>query len=389
MKKSLKLAAIAGLLAALGSTAYAQGTIKIGLVAPFSGPYADYGKQMETGIKVYMRQHGDSVAGKKVQILVRDTSGANPEVAKRLSQELVARERVDFLAGYGFTPDALAAAPVAQQSKTPMIILNAAGSVIPSRSDYVTRVSMTIAQNSAPMATWALKNGIRKVVTLVADFNPGIDAETAFKSRFVAGGGQVVETIRVPLRSPELGPYIQRLKDAKPDAVFLWVPSGEHTISFMKHYRERGLAAAGVKIIATGDLTDEQVLPAMGDAAIGVITTFHYSAVHDSPLNKAFVKGFTEIAPHAGLPNFMGAAAYDGMAAIYSVAKRLNGKIDGDQAMALLKGMKIDSPRGPIMIDAQTRDIVQTVYVRKVEKVNGKLVNVEFDKFLNVKDPGL
>jgi branched-chain amino acid transport system substrate-binding protein len=389
MKKSLKLAAIAGLLATFGSTAYAQETIKIGLVAPFSGPYADYGKQMEAGIKAYMRQHGDSVAGKKVQILVRDTTGANPEMAKRLSQELVARDRVDFLAGYGFTPDALAAAPVAQQSKTPMVILNAAGSVIPSRSDYVARVSMTIAQNSAPMATWALKNGIRKVVTLVADFNPGIDAENAFKSTFVAGGGQVIETIRVPLRSPELGPYIQRLKDARPDAVFLWVPSGEHTISFMKNYRERGLAAAGIKIIATGDLTDEQVLPAMGDAALGVITTFHYSAVHDSALNKAFVKGFTEIAPQAGLPNFMGAAAYDGMAAIYSVAKSLNGKIDGDKAMALLKGMKIDSPRGPIMIDAQTRDIVQTVYVRKVEKVNGKLVNVEFDKFLNVKDPGL
>jgi branched-chain amino acid transport system substrate-binding protein len=389
MKKSLRLAVLGGLLAAFGSAADAQETIKIGLVAPFSGPYADYGKQMEAGMKTYMRQHGDSVAGKKVQILVRDTTGASPEISKRLTQELVSRDKVDFLAGYGFTPDALAATPVAQQSKTPMVILNAAGSVIPSKSDYVTRVSMTIAQNSAPMASWALKNGIRKVVTLVADFNPGIDAENAFKSRFVAGGGQVIQTIRVPLRSPELAPYIQRLKDAKPDAVFLWVPSGEHTISFMKNYRERGLAAAGIKIIATGDLTDEQVLPAMGDAALGVITTFHYSAVHDSALNKAFVKGFTEINPQAGSPNFMGAAGYDGMAAIYSVAKSLNGKIDGDKAMALLKGMKIESPRGPIMIDARTRDIVQTVYVRKVEKVKGKLVNVEFDHFPNVKDPGL
>jgi branched-chain amino acid transport system substrate-binding protein len=389
MKKSLRLAVLGGLLAAFGSAAYAQETIKIGLVAPFSGPYADYGKQMEAGMKTYMRQHGDSVAGKKVQILVRDTTGASPEISKRLTQELVSRDKVDFLAGYGFTPDALAATPVAQQSKTPMVILNAAGSVIPSKSDYVTRVSMTIAQNSAPMASWALKNGIRKVVTLVADFNPGIDAENAFKSQFVAGGGQVIQTIRVPLRSPELAPYIQRLKDAKPDAVFLWVPSGEHTISFMKNYRERGLAAAGIKIIATGDLTDEQVLPAMGDAALGVITTFHYSAVHDSALNKAFVKGFTEINPQAGSPNFMGAAGYDGMAAIYSVAKSLNGKIDGDKAMALLKGMKIESPRGPIMIDAHTRDIVQTVYVRKVEKVKGKLVNVEFDHFPNVKDPGL
>jgi branched-chain amino acid transport system substrate-binding protein len=389
MKTSLRLTVLTAVLASFGAGAHAQETIRIGLVAPFSGPYADYGKQMEAGMKVYMRQHGDSVDGKKVEILVRDTSGANPEIAKRLSQELVARDKVDFLAGYGFTPDALAAAPIAQQSKTPLVILNAAGSVIPSKSAYVARVSMTIAQNSAPMATWALKNGIRKVVTLVADFNPGVDAEKAFKTTFVAGGGQVVESIRVPLRSPELGPYIQRLKDAKPDAVFLWVPSGEHTISFMKNYRERGLAAAGIKIIATGDLTDEQVLPAMGDAALGVITTFHYSAAHDSALNKAFVKGFAEVAPQSGMPNFMGAAAYDGMAAIYSVAKSLNGKIDGDKAMGLLKGMKLDSPRGPVMIDAQTRDIVQTVYVRKVEKVNGKLANVEFDKFLNVKDPGL
>ena len=389
MKTSVRLAVISAVLATFGAGAHAQETIRIGLVAPFSGPYADYGKQMEAGIKAYMRQHGGSVAGKKVEILLRDTSGANPENAKRLSQELVARDKVDFLAGYGFTPDALAAAPIAQQSKTPLVILNAAGSVIPSRSNYVTRVSMTIAQNSAPMASWALKNGIRKVVTLVADFNPGVDAEKAFKSTFVAGGGQVVESIRVPLRNPELGPYIQRLKDAKPDAVFLWVPSGEHTISFMKNYRERGLAAAGIRIIATGDLTDEQVLPAMGDAALGVITTFHYSAAHDSALNKAFVKSFAEVAPQAGSPNFMAAAAYDGMAAIYSVAKSLNGKIDGEKAMGLLKGMKLDSPRGPITIDAASRDIVQTVYVRKVEKVNGKLANVEFDKFLNVKDPGL
>jgi branched-chain amino acid transport system substrate-binding protein len=385
---SLHSVAILGIfgLATLG--AQAQETIKIGVIAPFSGPFADYGKLMEGGIKAYMKQHGDTVAGKKIQLIMKDTTGPSPEIAKRLAQELVVRDKVDVLAGFGLTPEALAVAPIAEQAKKPMIVMNAATSIITTKSNYIARVSMTLPQISAPMGTWALKNNIKRVVTLVADYGPGIDAETAFKTALVGGGGQVIEAIRVPLRNPEFAPFIQRIKDAKPEAVFVFVPAGEQGVAFMKGYRERGLAEAGIKVIATGDLTDDHVLPAMGDATLGVITSFHYSAAHDSPENKAFLKSYADANPGGGRPNFMAVAAYDGMGAIYDVAKKLNGKIDGDKAMAILKGMKINSPRGPLTIDAQTRDAVQTVYIRKVEKVNGELYNVEFDKFENVKDTG-
>ncbi|RJG06681.1 ABC transporter substrate-binding protein [Noviherbaspirillum cavernae] len=387
MKKLTVLAAL-GMAGILPLAAHAQETIKIGLVAPFSGPFADYGKQMEGGIKAYMKQHGDKVAGKKIEIIMKDTTGPVPEVAKRLAQELVVRDKVDFLAGFGLTPEALAVAPIAEQAKKPMIIMNAATSVITTKSNYIARVSMTLPQISAPMATWALKTGMKRVVTLVADYGPGIDAETAFKTNFVGGGGQIVESIRVPLKNPEFSPFIQRIKDAKPEAVFIFVPAGEQSIAFMKGYRERGLAEAGIKVIATGDLTDDHVLPAMGDAVLGVITSFHYSAAHNSPENKAFLKSFAEANPQGGRPNFMAVAAYDGMHAIYEVSKKLNGKIDGDKAMAVLKGMKINSPRGPLTIDPATRDAVQTVYIRRVEKVNGEPYNIEFDKFVDVKDPG-
>ncbi|MBD8530551.1 MULTISPECIES: ABC transporter substrate-binding protein [unclassified Massilia] len=373
---------------AFAPAAHAQDTIKVGVIAPFSGPFADYGKQMQGGIKAWMAQHGDTVAGKKIQIIYKDTTGPAPEVAKRLAQELVVRDKVDFLAGFGLTPEALAVAPIAQQAKKPMIIMNAATSVITTKSDYIARFSMTLPQISAPMADWALKNNIKTVATVVADYGPGIDAEKAFSDRLGKNGGKIAEAIRVPLRNPEFAPFIQRIKDAKPDAVFVFVPAGEQSIAFMKGYRERGLAAAGIKVIATGDLTDDHVLPAMGDATQGVITTFHYSAAHKSPENDAFLKNFAATNPQGGRPNFMAVGAYDGMNAIYQVAQKLNGKIDGDKAMAVLKGMKINSPRGPISIDPATRDIVQTVYVRKVEMVNGQPYNIEFDQFANQKDPG-
>jgi len=368
--------------------AQAEDTIKVGLIAPFSGPFADYGKQMQGGIKAYMQDHGDKVAGKKIELIIKDTTGPSPEIAKRLAQELAVRDKVDFLAGFGLTPEALAVAPIAEQAKKPMIIMNAATSVITTKSKYIARVSMTLPQISAPMGTWAVKHGIKRVVTLVADYGPGIDAETAFKTNFVGGGGQVLDSIRVPLRNPEFAPFIQRIKDLKPEAVFIFVPAGEQGIAFMKGYRERGLAEAGIKVIATGDLTDDHVLPAMGDTTLGVITSFHYSAAHNSPENKAFLKSFAQANPNGGRPNFMAVAAYDGMHVIYDVSKKLNGKIDGDKAMAAIKGMKINSPRGPITIDPQTRDVTQTVYIRKVEKVGNELYNVEFDKFQNVKDPG-
>jgi branched-chain amino acid transport system substrate-binding protein len=381
--------ATAALYATVGAPlAQAQDTIKVGVIAAFSGPFAEYGKQMEGGIKAWMAQHGDTVAGKKIQVIYKDTTGPSPEIAKRLAQELVVRDKVDFLAGFGLTPEALAAAPIAQQAKKPMIIMNAATSVITTKSDYIARFSMTLPQISAPMGDWAVKNRIRNVVTVVADYGPGIDAEKAFSERLQKNGGKVAEAIRVPLKNPDFAPYIQRIKDAKPDAVFVFVPAGEQSIAFMKGYRERGLLDAGIKVIATGDLTDDHVLPAMGDATLGVITTFHYSAAHKSAENDAFLKSFAAANPGGGRPNFMAVAAYDGMNAIYQVSQKLGGRIDGDKAMAALKGMKFDSPRGPIAIDPATRDIVQTVYVRKVEKSGGQPYNVEFDSFPNQKDPG-
>ena len=379
---------VAALAFALSAAVHAQEPVKVGIVAPFSGVAADYGKQMEAGIKAYFKLHGDTFGGRKIQILIRDTTGPNPEIAKRLAQELVTRDKVDFLAGFGFTPEALAAAPVATEAKVPMVVMNAASSVVTTRSPYIARFSMSLPQVSAPMATWAARNGIRKVYTLVADYAPGIDSETAFKNAFTAAGGTVVDSVRVPLRNPDFAPFVQRIKDAKPEAVFMFVPAGEQSIAFMKAFEERGLAKDGIKVIATGDLTDDNVLNAMGDPVVGVITSHHYSAHHDSAENKAFVKAFKEVQKDLARPNFMGVGGYDGMAAIAEVVKKLGGKMDGDKAMEILKTMKLQSPRGPISIDPATRDIVQTVYIRRVQKVGNEFYNVEFDKFPDVKDPG-
>jgi branched-chain amino acid transport system substrate-binding protein len=351
-------------------------TIKIGLIASFSGPFADIGTQIENGIKAYLQAHGDRVAGKRIEILRRDTTGPAPEVAKRLAQELVVRDKVDFLVGFGLTPEALAVAPIATEGKTPMVIMNAATAVITSKSPYIVRFSMTLPQVAAPMGAWAVKNGIRKVTTLVADYGPGLDAETAFSQAFTAGGGTVVEALRVPLKSPEFASFVQRIKDAQPEAVFVFVPAGEQCVAFMKSFHERGLAAAGIKIIATGDLTDDHVLPAIGDPALGIITTFNYSVAHDSPENAAFLRAYRD-ANGASAPNFMSVAAYDGMAAIFEVARQLNGKIDADRALAILKRFSTTSPRGPIRIDPATREVIQTIYVRRVDRVNGELRNVE------------
>jgi branched-chain amino acid transport system substrate-binding protein len=379
---------VAGLLLAMGA-ALAQEPVKIGVVGPFSGGAADYGKQMEAGMKAWMKIHGDSVNGRKLELIVRDTGGPNPEVAKRLAQELVTRDKVDFLAGFGFTPEALAAAPVATESRTPMIVMNAASSVVTTRSPYIARFSMTLPQVSAPMATWAAKNGIKKVYTLVADYAPGVDAENQFKKTFTEAGGTVVDSVRVPLKNPDFAPFVQRIKDSKPDAVFMFVPAGEQSIAFMKAFEERGLAKEGIKVIATGDLTDDDVLQSMGDPVVGVITSHHYSAHHDSPENKAFIAAFKQVGGGLARPNFMGVGGYDGMAAMAEVVKKSGpGHIDGDKAMEVLKGMKLMSPRGPISIDPATRDIVQTVYIRRVEKSGGDYYNVEFDKFPDVKDPG-
>ncbi len=375
------------LAAVMALPAAAQDTVKIGAILPMSGPFASYGRQMDNGMKLYMKQHGDVVAGKKIEVLVRDDTGPAPEITKRQAQELIVKDKVNLLAGFGLTPNGLAVAPLITEAKMPAVIMNAATSIITAKSPYFVRVSMTLPQVTAPMATWALQNGIKKVYVLVSDYGPGYDAEGQFKKTFTAGGGEIVGDVRVPLKSPDFSAYLQRIKDTNPQAVFLFLPAGEQGVAFMKGFHERGLDKAGIKLIATGDISDDSVIDSEGDAALGLITSHHYSDAHKSALNEAFLKGYAEIDPQMR-PSFMAVAGYDGMALIYAALKKTGGSTDGDKFMAAVKGMKWESPRGPIMIDPATRDIVQNIYIRRVEKIKGHYYNVEFDTFKAVKDPG-
>jgi branched-chain amino acid transport system substrate-binding protein len=386
-RRALAGATMLGLLGA-GAPARAAGTIKVGVIAELSGPFADIGKKLEDGIRLYQKLHGDTVAGRKVEIIVKGVNGAEPEVARREAQELVTRDGVDLLTGFGLTPNALAVAGVADAARRPMLIMNAATSIITTKSPYVARFSFTLQQVAAPLGEWAARNGIKTVFTVTTDYGPGLDAEAAFTRAFTAHGGTVVGGVRPPLNSPDFAPFLQRARDAGPDAVFAFVPAGEQCISFMKGFADRGLAQAGIRLITTGDVTEDAVLEAIGDAALGVVTTHHYSMAHDSPENRAFVKAFTEAYGPASRPDFMNVGAYDTMAAIYEVARRLDGNLDPDRFMAALKGLALQSPRGAIHIDPETRDVVQTVYVRRVERRDGRLFNVEFEKFPDVKDPG-
>jgi branched-chain amino acid transport system substrate-binding protein len=390
MKDMLRWArcALTAMLLLAAGAALAQGTVKIGVVAEFSGPFADYGAQIVGGMKAYLKLNGEVYAGKKIEIVIRDTTGAAPDIAKRLAQELITRDQVDILAGFGLTPNALAVAPVSAEAKKPMVIMNAATSVITTRSPYIVRVSHTLSQDTQPIAQWAAKNGIKRAFTLVSDFGPGVDAETTFIKAFKAAGGEVVDSVRTPLVNADFAPFLQRVKDTRPEAVFVFLPPGSQTIAFIKGYEERGLKQAGIRIIATGDLTDDGVLQAMGEPTLGLITSFHYSAAHDSPENKAFLRAYVEANGTKLRPNFMACAGYDGMAAIAEALKKTGGSTEPEAFVGALKGMKLMSPRGPIMIDPETRDIVQTVYIRRVEKVDGILYNIEFDKFPDVKDPG-
>jgi len=384
LHKSFALA----VLALAAAPAFAADPVKIGLVLPMSGPFAAYGKQIEHGVKLYLAQNGDTIAGRKVELIVKDDSpGTSGDVSKRLAQELVVKDKVEILAGFALTPAALAVAPMSAEAKVPMVIMNAATSIITTKSPYVTRTSHTLPQDTAPIATWAAKNNIKKVYTLVSDYGPGHDAEGQFKKSFTAAGGEIVGEVRVPVKNPDFAPYLQKIKDTKPDAVFLFMPPGAETIAFMKGFVDRGLPQAGIRIIATGDLTDEDILDAVGDPALGIYTAFHYSDVHKSPENKAFTDAYAKAYPK-DRPNFMAVAGYDGMHLIAEALKKTGGSADADKFIAAAKGMSWVSPRGKITIDPETRDIVQTVYIRKVEKVGGKLANVEFDQVVDVKDPG-
>jgi branched-chain amino acid transport system substrate-binding protein len=379
---------LASLLLAAAPMVHAQDPVKIGVVVEMTGAQSEYGLQITNGMKLFMREHGDTVAGRKVEMIVRDVGGPNPDVAKRLAQELVARDKVDFLAGFGFTPNAMAVAPIATAAKTPMVVMNAASSAIPSRSPYIVRTSMTIAQNAEGVADWAVKNGVKTAFVLYADYAPGKEGAEQFKATFTRGGGQIVGELGAPLKNPDFSPFIQRIKDAKPDAAFIWFPSGELATAVIKSYRERGLDKMGIRMIGTSDAVDDMFLNAMGDATIGLVTGGHYSVAHDSPKNKQFVKRYQEQFGTTIRPNFMAVGGYDGMAAIADVVKKLGDRIDPDKAMEILKHEKMTSPRGPIHIDPATRDIVQTIYIRKVEKVGDELRNVDIDAVPNVKDPG-
>ena len=371
----------------LAGSAIAAEPLKIGLILPMSGPFAAYGKQIENGVRLYLKQNGDTFSGRKVELIVKDDTGIAPELSKRAAQELVVKDKVDILAGFGLTPSAFAVAPIANEAKKPMVVMNAATSAVTTKSDYILRTSMTLPQITAPIASWAAKNGIRKVFTVVADYGPGIDAETQFKKTFSAAGGEVVGEVRTPTKNPDFSPYLQRIKDAHPEAVFLFVPAGEQGIAFMKGFAERGMDKAGIKLIATGDLTDEDVLDAIGEPALGVINSFHYAEAHKSPENKAYTDAYYKAYPK-DRPNFMSVAGYDGMHLIAETLKKTGGNADGDTFIAAARGMKWTSPRGPISIDPATRDIVQTIYIRKVERVGTKLQNVEFDQVPDFKDPG-
>ena len=370
----------------LAQPALAQDNVfKIGLILPMTGQQATTGRQIEAAAKLWMAQNGDTVAGKKVQLIVKDDTSL-PDVTRRLAQELVVNDKVNVLAGFGITPSAMAVGPIATQSKTPMVVMAAATSSITEASPYIVRTSFTLPQASVALADWAPKNGIKRVVTLVSDYGPGIDAERFFKDRMLFNGGQVPESLRVPLRNPDFAPFLQKVRDLKPDALFVFVPSGAGA-AVMKQFLERGMDKVGIKLIGTGDVTDDDQLNDMGDGAIGVVTSHHYSAYHPSASNKKFVTEFGK-ANKGMRPNFMAVGGYDGMRVIYEALKVSKGQGGGDALLAAMKGQIFESPRGPMFIDAQTRDVVQNIYLRRVERKEGQLHNVEFDVVKDVKDPG-
>ncbi|WP_441280384.1 ABC transporter substrate-binding protein [Tardiphaga sp. 862_B3_N1_1] len=368
----------------IGALAQAQETVKIGLIVPMTGGQASTGQQINNAIKLYQQKNGDTVAGKKVEIILKDDA-ALPDNTKRLAQELIVNEKVNIIAGFGVTPAALAAAPLATQAKVPEIVMAAGTSIITERSPYIVRTSFTLAQSSTIIGDWAAKNGIKKVATLTSDYAPGNDALQFFKEHFTAGGGEIVEEVKVPLANPDFAPFLQRMKDSKPDAVFVFVPAGQGG-NFMKQYAERGLDKSGIKVIGPGDVMDDDLLNNMGDAALGAVTAHLYSAAHPSAMNKDFVAAYKKA--YNTRPGFMAVGGWDGIHLVYEALKKTGGKADGDSLIAAMKGMKWESPRGPISIDPETRDIVQNIYIRKVEKVDGELYNVEFATFEAVKDPG-
>jgi len=381
MPKSL-LVVVAAMLVAC--SANAQDAVKIGLIMAYSGQFADTAAQMDNGIKLYIKQHGDTVGGKKIEIIRRDTGGPNPDVAKRLAQELVVRDKVDILAGFTLTPEALGAADVSAEAEKLTVVMNAATSIITAKSPYLVRTSLTIPQLENTFGQWTYKSGIRKVYTMVSDYGPGIDAETWFTKGFKEAGGEIVGSVRMPIANADFSSFVQRAKDVAPEAIFIFVPGGTQPAAITKAMQERGVPAT--KILGQGEIMmDDNALKSMGDSAVGARTVFHYGWEHQSPMNQAFVQAYR--ANFNRSPDVFSIGGWDGMHLIYEALNKTGGKTDGDSLITAAKGMQWESPRGPISIDPETRDIVQNVYIRRVEKVDGKVQNVEIDRIENVKDP--
>jgi branched-chain amino acid transport system substrate-binding protein len=383
MRRLLSVLAVAALAAA---PAAAQDTIKIGLIMAYSGQFADTAAQMDNAIKLYIKQKGDTVAGKKIELIRKDTGGPNPDVAKRLAQELVVRDGVDILAGFTLTPEALGAASVSAEAKKFMVVMNAATSIIITKSPYMARTSLTIPQLQQAFGAWAYKSGIRKTYTMVSDYGPGIDAEIAFQRGFKQAGGEIVGSVRFPVANPDFSAFVQAARDSGSESIFIWIPGGAQPAAIAKALAERGIDPRKTKVLGQGELTEDEARASMGDAGLGIITVYHYDHNHDSAMNKAFVKAFN--AEFGGRnPNVYSVGGWDGMHLIYEALKKTGGKADAESLIAAAKGMKWESPRGPVSIDPETRDIVQTVYIRRVEEAGTGTLNVEFDKVENVKDP--
>jgi branched-chain amino acid transport system substrate-binding protein len=368
----------------IAAAASAQQAVKIGLIMPYTGQFADAAAQMDNGIQLYMKQHGDTVAGKKIEIIRKDDAGA-PDAAKRFAQELIVNDNVDILAGFVLTPEALTVADLSVQAKKFMVVMNAATSIITTKSPYITRTSLTLPQDCEPLGTWAFQNGVKKVFTMVSDYGPGHDAETAFQGAFKAAGGEVIGSVQMPMANPDFSAFVQRAKDSSADGIFVFIPGGSQPAALAKALVERGMDPGKIKLMGHGELADESAIKAMGDTAIGIITSMNYDYNHDSALNKEFVAAYN--AQFKRNPDLFSVGGYDGMHLIYEALKKTGGNTDGDGLIAAAKGMKWESPRGPIAIDPETRDVINTVYIRRVEKVNGQVRNVEIAKIENVKDP--
>jgi branched-chain amino acid transport system substrate-binding protein len=385
MRKILMTVACAAAVMAVPQFAYAQQPVKIGLINVLSGQFADAGIQLDNGVKTYVKQQGDTVAGRRIELIRRDVGGPAPDVAKRFAQELVVRDNVDLLAGFLLTPNALAAADISSQSKKFMVVMNAATSAVITKSPYMIRSSVTLPQVMDTFGTWAANSGIKKCYTMVTDYGPGHDSEAAFQRAFKQAGGEIIGSVRFPVANPDFSAFVQRAKDLGPECIYIFIPGGAQPATLGKALAERGIDPNKTKVLVSGEVVSEQALKAMGDAALGMISAWHYDYKNSAPRNVEFVKAFNEM--HGRNPDFFSVGGYDGMHAIYEALKKTGGNTDGEALINAAKGMKWDSPRGPMSIDPQTRDVVQTIYIRRVEKAGGELINVPFDKIENVKDP--